>query len=97
MPTHAQPIETKVESHIYGKGRGWAFTQKDSSDLGNYFAIRKALLSLVDRKLIRRVAQSIYEYPRVHKRLKLDASLAPTWIAQIVKSITCFEEQFRNG
>jgi len=64
-----QPIEIKVTNRIYGKGRGWVFTQKDFSDLGGYFAVRKALLNLVELQFIRRIAQGLYEYPRKHKQL----------------------------
>ena len=69
MSTSPQPIETKVKNRIYGKGRGWTFTQKDLEDLGAYFGIRKALLNLESDGFIRRVSTGIYDYPEQHKVL----------------------------
>lgn len=76
MSKARQSIENKVKSRIYGKGRGWVFTQKDFGDLGSYFAIRKALLTLEEKGFITRISHGIYEYPRTHKTLgKLPPSL----------------------
>ena len=55
-------------------GRGWVFTPKEFLDLGTPGAIRLALLRLKRGQKIRRLAQGLYDYPRVHKTLGM---LAP--------------------
>lgn len=69
MPKVSQLAENKVKNRIYGKGRGWVFTQKDFDDLSGYYSIRKALLSFVEDGFIKRVAHGIYLYPEQHKAL----------------------------
>ena len=49
-----QSIEDKVLSRIYGKGRGWAFFQKDFSDIGSRSSLDIALYRLVDKGTVRR-------------------------------------------
>ena len=66
MPQH---IENKVKSRIYGHGMGWCFTPKHFLDLGSDSSVRKALSHLQKQKLIRRIAQGLYDYPRKHKIL----------------------------
>jgi hypothetical protein len=58
-----QSIENKVLSRIYGNGRGWAFSQKDFSDLGGRSCIDTTLLRLLEKGTIRRVMRGIYDYP----------------------------------
>jgi hypothetical protein len=70
-----QSIENKVLSRIYGKGRGWAFSQKDFLDLGSRASIDIALHRLVDKTTIRRVIRGIYDYPADSEILK--AQLSP--------------------
>ena len=41
-----QVLESKVISRVYGKGKGWAFSQNDFSDLGRADSVRKALSRL---------------------------------------------------
>jgi len=59
-----QPIEQKILSRIYGRGRGWAFTKTDFiADFGEA-NIHKALSTLAQAGTIRRVCVGVYDYPR---------------------------------
>ena len=58
-----QPIENKILSRIYGRGRGWAFTKVDFvADFGTV-NIHQALSSLARAGKIRRVSRGVYDYP----------------------------------
>lgn len=65
----AQPTEQKVLSRIYGKRRGWAFSQADFADLGVRSTIDSALHRREADGLIRRVVRGVYDYPRQSKAL----------------------------
>ena len=65
-----QTIEQKIVSRIYGKGRGWTFSQSDFAGLGSRAAIDKALQRLVAKGTIRRVIRGIYDYPEYSEVLK---------------------------
>ncbi len=65
----AQYIVNAVKNKIYGHGRGWVFTPQHFADLGSDTGVRTALSRLQKEKVIRRVAQGIYDYPRTHKIL----------------------------
>lgn len=70
-----QPIEQKILSRIYGRGRGWAFTKTDFvADFGEA-NIHQALSSLARAGTIRRVCHGVYDYPR-HSEL-LGQALSP--------------------
>ncbi len=43
MPRHAQSIDSKIHSRIYGNKRGWVFTPRQFQDLGSSAAIEVAL------------------------------------------------------
>jgi len=58
-----QSIEDKILSRIYGKGRGWAFSQKDFLDLGSRSAVDNAMSRQQQKGAIRRVIRGIYDYP----------------------------------
>ena len=59
-----QPIEQKILSRIYGRGRGWCFTKTDFiADFGEA-NIHKALSTLAQAGTIRRVCTGVYDYPR---------------------------------
>lgn len=64
-----QTIVNALKSKIYGHGRGWVFTPQHFSDLDSDTGVRTALSRLQKEKIIRRVAQGIYDYPRIHKTL----------------------------
>jgi len=59
-------IEDSIKKRIVERGRGWCFTSMNFFDLGNNPSIRKALSSLQEQKIIRRLAQGIYDYPKIH-------------------------------
>lgn len=64
-----QPIEQKLLSRIYGRGRGWAFTKIDFvADFGEA-NIHQALSSLAKAGTIRRVCHGAYDYPRYSELL----------------------------
>ena len=64
-----QPIEQKILSRIYGRGRGWAFTKTDFvADFGEA-NIHKALSALTKAGTIRRVCVGVYDYPRQSEML----------------------------
>jgi hypothetical protein len=58
-----------ILGRIRAKQRGWVFTPKEFSDLGPRTAIDQALSRLRRRGTIRRLAQGIYEFPRIHSRI----------------------------
>ncbi len=65
----AQTIVNTVRNRIFGHGRGWIFTAYNFTDIGSDTGVRTALSRLQKEKVIRRVAQGIYDYPRTHKTL----------------------------
>lgn len=69
-----QSLETTLLSYIYGRGRGWAFSQKDFSPLGSTESIHTALHRLSKRGTIRRVLRGIYDYPRFSELLGQELS-----------------------
>ena len=70
MDSVADSVLKRIRVH----GRGWVFTPRDLLVLGTRRAVDRALARLTQDKTIRRVAQGIYDYPRVHKKLGI---LAP--------------------
>jgi hypothetical protein len=65
MHSAANSVLKRIRVH----GRGWVFTPGDFLTLGTRRAVDRALARLTQAKTIRRLAQGIYDYPRVHKRL----------------------------
>lgn len=61
-----QSIEFKVKNRIIEHSHGWCFTPMHFMDLGSDASIRKALSNLQKQKIIRRLAQGVYDYPKVH-------------------------------
>ena len=80
----AQTIENKTLSRIYGNGRGWAFSQKDFSQLGSRAAIDLSLHRLLQKGVIRRVIRGIYDYPKFSNLL--DQELSPD-IDQVAQAL----------
>lgn len=70
-----QPIDNKVISRIYGRGRGWAFTKTDFVAEFGEPNIHKALSNLARAGKVRRVCQGVYDYPAYSELLK--QSLSP--------------------
>lgn len=62
-------IEARVKNRIIEHGRGWCFTLAHFLDLGRDASIRKALSHLQKQKIIRRLAQGVYDYPKIHNLL----------------------------
>jgi Family of unknown function (DUF6088) len=67
----SQSIEAAVKNRITDHGRGWCFTPMHFSDLGSDASIRKALSQLQKQNIIRRLAQGVYDYPKMHDLLGL--------------------------
>lgn len=70
-----QPIENKILSRIYGRGRGWAFTKTDFVSEFGEENIHRALSNLTTAGKIRRICQGVYDYPRYSELL--DSQLSP--------------------
>jgi hypothetical protein len=79
----SQAIEYSIKNRIYGIGRGKCFTPEKFLDLGGDDAIRQSLSRLAKEGTIRRLAQGLYEYPRVHKTL----GVLPPQVDQVVKAL----------
>ena len=62
-------VEIMVKNRIIDHGRGWCFTPMHFLNLGSDASIRKALANLQKQKVIRRLAQGIYDYPKIHELL----------------------------
>ena len=70
-----QSIDDKLISMIYGHGRGFVFTPKLFSSLGDPRVVGTALTRLCRKGTIRRLSRGLYDYPRKHPQLGL---LAPS-------------------
>jgi uncharacterized protein DUF6088 len=79
-----QPIENKILSRIYGRGRGWAFTKVDFVAEFGEINIHQALSSLAKAGKIRRVTRGVYDYPG-HSEL-LGKTLSPA-IDQVAQAL----------
>jgi hypothetical protein len=66
-----QTIENKIISRIYGHGRGWCFTPNDFADIGSTESVRISLFRLAKKKIIRRLANGLYDYPEENEQLGL--------------------------
>lgn len=76
-------IEFKVKNRIIEHGHGWCFTPMHFLDLGGDASIRKALSNLQKQKNIRRLAQGVYDYPKVHDVL----GIIPPDLNEVAKAI----------
>lgn len=65
-----QPIDDKIISRIYGRGRGWAFTKVDFIAEFGEANIHKALSNLTRANKIRRVSRGVYDYPAYSELLQ---------------------------
>jgi hypothetical protein len=70
-----QTIGSKIQSRIYGNGRGWVFSPGQFLDLGNRSAVGVALHRLEKSGTIRRLTRGLYDYPKQHATFGL---LAPS-------------------
>lgn len=78
-----QSVEIAVKNKIVDRGRGWCFTAMDFDELGSGDSIRHALSVLHQQKVIRRLAQGIYDYPKEHK----DLGIIPPDLNEVAKAI----------
>jgi hypothetical protein len=79
----AQDIIRTVKKVITGHGRGWCFTPKHFLALNSDTGVRQALSRLQREKMIRRLAQGLYEYPRLHEVL----GILPPQVDQVANAI----------
>ena len=77
-------LQYKMLSRIRGRGRGWAFTFSDFSDLGSRGIVDVALSRLAGRGAIRRVTRGVYDFPRQSKWLGGDAGPDLDSVAQAI-------------
>jgi len=66
-----QSIDDKIISTVYGHGRGFVFTPKLFTSLGDQRVVGTALTRLCRKGTIRRLARGLYDYPRKHPQLGL--------------------------
>jgi hypothetical protein len=67
-------LENTIISRIYGRGRGWSFSKKDFSSIGEGGSIDRALSRMAERGVIRRIMRGLYDYPAYSKLLQKDLS-----------------------
>lgn len=79
-----ESIVSAVKNRIIEHGRGWCFTPKHFLDLDSDTGVRSALSRLQNGKMIRRLAQGIYDYPREHQAL----GLLPPKAEEVAKAIS---------
>ncbi len=72
-----QTTKDKIIARVYGKGRGWVFTQIDFIDLGSRQSVDVALHRLLQEGRIRRIAWGFYDYPRYSDLL--ETTLSPDY------------------
>jgi hypothetical protein len=61
-------LDKKLRRRIQRNGRGWCFTPNAFLDLANKETIWVALSRLAKKKIIRRLARGLYDYPRQHPK-----------------------------
>jgi hypothetical protein len=64
-----QVIEPKARAIIFGHGRGWVFTPRDLTRLGDPRSVGVALTRLSRKGVIRQLARGLYDYPIDHPAL----------------------------
>lgn len=62
-------IDKQILDRVYGHGRGWVFTPKYFSSLGDTRSIGMALTRLSREGTIRRLARGLYDYPAQHPKI----------------------------
>ena len=78
-----ESIVNAVKNRIIEHGKGWCFTPKNFLDLDSDTGVRSTLSRLQNAKMIRRLAQGIYDYPREHHTL----GLLPPKMEDVAKAI----------
>ena len=59
----AKSVKQQILSRIYGRGRGWAFTQNDFIADFKRWEIDNSLEDLTNENKIRRIMRGLYDYP----------------------------------
>lgn len=77
-------IVDNIKNRIIEHGRGWCFTPKHFLDLESDTGVRSALSRLEMTKVIRRLSQGLYDYPRLHPSL----GVLPPKPEEIAKAIS---------
>ena len=72
-----------IKRHIIRKGRGWVFTPSDFLNLGSRSTVDQALSRLAKDGTIRRLAQGVYDYPKVSARFGVLAP-DPYTVAKVI-------------
>jgi len=80
----AESIVYNVKNRIIEHGRGWCFTPKHFLDLDSVTGVRSALSRLEKAKIIRRLRQGLYDYPREHPSL----GVLPPKAEEVAKAIS---------
>ena len=62
----AHPADKKILARIKKHEPGWVFTPADFLDLGSRSAVDLALFRLTKAGTFRRIAQGLYDVPRIH-------------------------------
>lgn len=76
-----------IRRKIHAKHRGWVFTPKVFTSIGPRTAVDQALSRLRRKGEIRRLAQGLYEFPRVHPHIGI-LSPSPEAIAEALAEKT---------
>jgi len=71
----SQALEKQALAFVQGHGRGWVFTPRHLTKLGNPNSMRMVLTRLTRKGAIRKLARGLYDYPRTHPDLGF---LSPT-------------------
>jgi hypothetical protein len=69
MKNNTQSVDNSVLSRVYGSKGGAVFTPSDFLDLGSRRAVDLVLHRLSRRKILRRLARGLYDYPQQHPEL----------------------------
>lgn len=77
--TIVESVRARIEEH----DQGWCFTPKHFLDLESDTGVRSTLSRLEKMKVIRRLAQGLYDYPRQHPVL----GLLPPKPEEVIKAI----------
>ncbi len=80
----AHSVDDKVLSSVYGHGRGWVFTPKNFSGVGDKYSVGMALTRLSRKGTIRRLARGLYDYPAQHPKI---GTLSPS-VDAIARALT---------
>jgi hypothetical protein len=75
-------LESSIVSRIYGRGRGWSFSKKDFSAIGESGSIDRTLSRMAEKGAIRRIMRGLYDYPAYSKLLQKDLSPDIDQVAQ---------------